>query len=109
MVGLPVTLLCSLKFHFPLSPQLENKVALLVQVCQFLKLRPGIFCILNQWGIDKIAYLSALINIKSLETLAAIKLCIDYMPIHDVVLLIVRMVNLSRLALERPAVAGAYS
>ena len=48
MVGLPVTLLCCLKFHFTLSPQLKNKVALLVQVCQFLKLSPGIFCILNK-------------------------------------------------------------
>ena len=48
MVGLPVTLLCCLKLYLSFSPQLENKVALLVQVCQFLKLSPGIFCILNK-------------------------------------------------------------
>ena len=109
MVGLPVTLLCCLKLYLSLSPQLKNKVALLVQVCQFLKLSPGIFCILNKRGIDEIANLSALIDIKSLETLAAVELCIDYMPFHDVVLLNVRMVSLSRLALEHPAVAGACS
>ena len=48
MVGLPVTLLCCLKFNLAVSPQLENEVATLVHVCEFLKLRPGIFCILNQ-------------------------------------------------------------
>ena len=83
MVGLPVTLLCCLEFHFSLSPQLENKVALLVQVCQFLKLRPGIFCVLDQCGIDKIAYQSALIDIKSLEALASIELSIDDIIFHN--------------------------
>ena len=48
MVGLPVTLLCCLKFNLAVSPQLENEVATLIHVCQFLKLRPGIFCVLNQ-------------------------------------------------------------
>ena len=48
MVGLPVTLLCRLKLNLAVSPQLESEVALLIQVCQFLKLRPGIFCVLNQ-------------------------------------------------------------
>lgn len=32
MVGLPVTLLCCLKTHLAFSSQLENKVALLVEV-----------------------------------------------------------------------------
>ena len=86
MVGLPVTLLCCLKFHFSLSPQLERKVALLVQVCQFLKLYPGIFCVLYQGCIDEVAYLSALIDIKSLETLTAVELSIYNIPFHNVVI-----------------------
>ena len=36
MVGLPVTLLCCLKFNLAVSPQLENEVATLVQVCEVL-------------------------------------------------------------------------
>ena len=48
MVGLPVTLLCCLKFNLAVSPQLENEVATLVHVCEFLKFSPGIFCVLNQ-------------------------------------------------------------
>ena len=48
MVGLPITLLCCLKFNLAISPQLENEVATLVHVCEFLKFRPGIFCVLNQ-------------------------------------------------------------
>lgn len=48
MVGLPVTLLCCLKLNLAVSPQLENEVATLVHVGEFLKLRPGIFCVLNQ-------------------------------------------------------------
>lgn len=48
MVGLPVTLLCCLKFNPAVSSQLENEVTTLVHVCEFLKFCPGIFCILNQ-------------------------------------------------------------
>ena len=83
MVGLPVTLLCCLKFNLAVSPQLENEVATLVHVCEFLKLRPGIFCVLNQWGIYEIAHLSALVDIKSLEALASIELSIDDMIFHN--------------------------
>ena len=83
MVGLPVTLLCCLKFNLAVSPQLENEVATLVHVCEFLKLRPGIFCVLNQGGINEIAHLSALVDIKSLETLASIELSIDDMIFHN--------------------------
>ena len=36
LVRLPVTLLLCLKTHLAFSSQLENKVALLVQVCKFL-------------------------------------------------------------------------
>ena len=83
MVGLPVTLLCCLKFNLAVSPQLENEVTTLVHVCEFLKLRPGIFCILNQWGVYEIAHLSALVDIKSLEVLASIELGIDDMIFHN--------------------------
>ena len=38
MVGLPVTLLCCLKFNLAVTPQLENEVTTLVYVCEFLKL-----------------------------------------------------------------------
>jgi len=48
MVALPVSLLCCLKFNPAVSPQLENEVATLVHVCEFLKFSPGIFCVLNQ-------------------------------------------------------------
>ena len=48
MVGLPITLLCCLKLNLAVSPKLENEVATFVHVCKFLKLRPGIFSILNQ-------------------------------------------------------------
>ena len=83
MVGLPITLLCCLKFNLAVSPQLENEVATFVHVCEFLKLRPGIFCVLNQRGVYEIADLSALINIKSLEALASIELSIDDMIFHN--------------------------
>ena len=64
MVGLPVTLLCCLKFNLAVSPQLENEVTTLVHVCEFLKL-------------------SALIDIESLEALASIELSIDDMIFHN--------------------------
>ena len=83
MVGLPVTLLCCLKFNLAVSPQLENEVATLVHVSEFLKLRPGIFCVLNQRGIYEIAHLSALVDIKSLKALASIELSIDDMKFHN--------------------------
>ena len=62
------------------------------------------------WGIYEIAHLSALVDIKSLEVLASIELGIDDMIFHNWKDYgVIRKASLSRLVLERPAVAGVYS
>ena len=78
MVGLPVTF-CSLCLEaYPtLSSQLENEVAVPVQVCKPLKLCPGIFRVLYQGGIDKVSHLPTLVDVKSPEAPASIVLCIS--------------------------------
>ena len=78
MVGLPVTVssLC-LEAYPTLSPQLENEVAVPVQVCKPLKLCPGIFRVLYQGGIDKVSHLLTLVDVKSPEAPASIVLCIS--------------------------------
>jgi len=78
MVGLPVTF-CSfcLEAYPTLSPQLENEVAVPVQVCKPLKLCPGIFRVLYQGGIDKVSHLPALVDVKSPEAPASVVLCIS--------------------------------
>ena len=84
MVGLPVTFLLCLETHFAFSSQLENEVALLVEVCQLLEFSPRVLRVLHQRSINEVAYLSAFIDIESLETLAAIETCIANIPFHDV-------------------------
>ena len=89
MVGLPVTF-CSLCLEaYPtLSPQLENEVAVPVQVCQLLKLCPGIFRVLYQGGIDKVSHLPTLVDVKSPEAPASIVLCISQIIFHVTVCLV---------------------
>ena len=89
MVGLPVTF-CSLCLEaYPtLSPQLENEVAVPVQVCKPLKLCPGIFRVLYQGGIDKVSHLPTLVDVKSPEALASVVLCISQIKVHVTVWLV---------------------
>lgn len=88
MVGLPITLSLRLETDLALSSQLENKVTLLVQVCQFLEFLPFFLCVLQKCGINQVAHLSALIDVKSPKALATIKFSIYDVPFHNNVFLV---------------------
>ena len=75
-------LLLCLKAHSAFPAKLQHKVKPLVQVCKLLEFLPGVLRVLHQRCINQISDLSSLVDVKSLEALASIEFCVDYVPIH---------------------------